>query len=121
MHLIVCPVCFQRSEYIFTLMEPNIVKESGVGEKKQEKNKERLPPGEREASRVKSAERGRLLLGLRLSKERLHFLFRSHGGVIEKWKFQGTRLADNQWHTLILAVGSHRVGLTVDCSSPLEM
>uniref|UniRef100_A0A3Q3W5M0 Thrombospondin-like N-terminal domain-containing protein n=1 Tax=Mola mola TaxID=94237 RepID=A0A3Q3W5M0_MOLML len=75
----------------------------------------------REASRVKSAERGRLLLGLRLSRERLHFLFRSHGGVIEKWRFQGTRLADNQWHTLVLAIDSHRVSLTVDCRSPLEI
>lgn len=66
-------------------------------------------------------ERGRLILGLRLSRKRLHFLFRGHAGATENWGFSGANLADNQWHTLVLAVGGHRVSLTVDCRIPLEM
>uniref|UniRef100_A0A671TUE0 Thrombospondin type laminin G domain and EAR repeats n=1 Tax=Sparus aurata TaxID=8175 RepID=A0A671TUE0_SPAAU len=66
-------------------------------------------------------ERGRIILGLRLSRKRLHFLFQGHGGVVEHWGFRGARLADNQWHTLVLVVDSRQVRLTVDCSLPLEM
>lgn len=65
--------------------------------------------------------RGRLVLGLRLSRKHLHFLFRGHAGATENWGFSGANLADNQWHTLVLAVGGHRVSLTVDCRIPLEM
>uniref|UniRef100_A0A8C9Y0Q3 Thrombospondin type laminin G domain and EAR repeats n=1 Tax=Sander lucioperca TaxID=283035 RepID=A0A8C9Y0Q3_SANLU len=72
-------------------------------------------------SLMDNEERGRVILGLRLSRKRLHFLFRSHRGVVERWVFRGDRLADNQWHTLVLVVGSHHVRLTVDCSSPLEI
>lgn len=103
-------------------MDPNKVEKRGLGKKEEERNTEREQHGETEVRRVKSSEeRGRLILGLRLSRKRLHFLFRGHGGVIENWGFRGTRLADNQWHTLVLAIGSHRVSLTVDCRSPVEM
>uniref|UniRef100_A0AAX7UXZ8 Thrombospondin-like N-terminal domain-containing protein n=1 Tax=Astatotilapia calliptera TaxID=8154 RepID=A0AAX7UXZ8_ASTCA len=64
---------------------------------------------------------GRLILGLKFSGKRLHFLYKGHRGVVEHWVFRGTQLADSQWHTLVLAIGSHHVKLTVDCSSPVEI
>lgn len=79
--------------------------EEQIGEEKHSKNNE---------------ERGRIILGLRFSRKYLHFLFKGHGGVVEHWVFRGTQLADNQWHTLVLTVGSG-VRLTVDCNSPVEM
>ncbi|XP_078134118.1 thrombospondin-type laminin G domain and EAR repeat-containing protein-like isoform X2 [Sander vitreus] len=124
----------KRNEYIFSLMEPKKVEKKRVEEKEKERdkgtilqsNKERgvsgeEQHGERERRVKNNEERGRVILGLRLSRKRLHFLFRSHRGVVERWVFQGDRLADNQWHTLVLVVGSHHVRLTVDCSSPLEI
>uniref|UniRef100_I3IYH1 Thrombospondin type laminin G domain and EAR repeats n=1 Tax=Oreochromis niloticus TaxID=8128 RepID=I3IYH1_ORENI len=54
-----------------------------------------------------NGEHGRLILGLKFSGKRLHFLYKGHGGVVEHWVFRGTQLADSQWHTLVLAVGSH--------------
>ncbi|XP_031166167.1 thrombospondin-type laminin G domain and EAR repeat-containing protein-like [Sander lucioperca] len=124
----------RRNEYIFSLMEPKKVEKKRVEEKEEQRdkgnilqrNKERGVSGEEQHGererRVKSnEERGRVILGLRLSRKRLHFLFRSHRGVVERWVFRGDRLADNQWHTLVLVVGSHHVRLTVDCSSPLEI
>lgn len=113
---------FQRHEYIFTLMEVNKVGRQGSRDKEEERDTKTEQPGETEAKLVKSnEERGRLILGLRLSRKRLHFLFRGHGGVVTKWGFQGTQLADNQWHTLVLTISGHHVSLTVDCRSPLEM
>ena len=81
---------------------------------KETRTKERDEQGEKDKER-------RLILGLRLSRKRLHFLFRGHRGVVEHWGFRGARLADNQWHTLVLTIDSHNVRLTVDCRSPLEM
>uniref|UniRef100_A0A3P8T8Z2 Thrombospondin type laminin G domain and EAR repeats n=1 Tax=Amphiprion percula TaxID=161767 RepID=A0A3P8T8Z2_AMPPE len=76
----------------------------------------------REKKQVKGDEQhGRIILGLKLSEKRLHFVFKGHAGVIKHWVFRGIQLADNQWHTLVLAVGSHHVRLTVDCNSPLEI
>uniref|UniRef100_A0A4W6EEI3 Thrombospondin type laminin G domain and EAR repeats n=1 Tax=Lates calcarifer TaxID=8187 RepID=A0A4W6EEI3_LATCA len=66
-------------------------------------------------------EHGRTILGLRFSRKYLHFLFKGHGGVMEHWVFRGARLADNQWHTLVLTVSGQHVRLTVDCNSPLEI
>lgn len=66
-------------------------------------------------------ERGRIVLGLRFSRKCLHFHFKGHGGVNEHWVFRGTRLADNQWHTLVLTIAGQHVRLSVDCNSPLEM
>ncbi|KAM7376057.1 hypothetical protein PAMP_005806 [Pampus punctatissimus] len=85
------------------------------------RSKERGASGEREKKRVKNNEGdGQIILGLRLLRNRLHFLFKGHGGVIEHWVFRGT-LADNQWHTLVLVVGSQHVRLTVDCNLPQEI
>lgn len=86
---------------------------SGEEDHGEEKKKER---------QVKSNdEHGRTILGLRFSRKYLHFLFKGHGGVMEHWVFRGARLADNQWHTLVLTVSGQHVRLTVDCNSPLEM
>lgn len=130
------PFTFQRNEYIFALKEPKQVETIGGGEEEEEndkgyileRNKKRTVGevqrhGEREKERrVKGREEhGRVLLGLRFSKERLHFLFRGHGGVVEHSLFRGAGLADDQWHTLVLSVDSHHVRLTVDCNTPLEM
>ncbi|KAF3845030.1 hypothetical protein F7725_008193 [Dissostichus mawsoni] len=114
------------NEYIFSLTEPKKgektgdnneedILERGVSGKEQHGNRE-------EERRVKSNEEpGRVILGLRFSKNLLHFLLKGHRGVVDRWVFRGTRLDDNQWHTLLLVVGSHHVRLTVDCNSPLEM
>ncbi|KAM8737574.1 thrombospondin-type laminin G domain and EAR repeat-containing protein-like [Acanthopagrus schlegelii] len=119
----VTPSAAKRNEYIFSLMEPKKVEKAGPVQK-EEDNIEREQHGEMEKKegRVKSnEEHGRIILGLRLSRKRLHFLFRGHGGVVEHWGFRGARLADNQWHTLVLVVDSRQVRLTVDCSLPLEI
>ncbi|GLD69348.1 thrombospondin-type laminin G domain and EAR repeat-containing protein-like isoform X1 [Lates japonicus] len=115
----------KRNEYIFSLMEPK------TGEKGDilDSNKNRGISGEEDQGeerkkerRVKSNdEHGRIILGLRFSGKCLHFLFKGHGGVVEHWVFRGARLADNQWHTLVLTVGGQHVRLTVDCNSPLEI
>lgn len=104
-------------------MEPKKVEKTGPVQK-EEDNNEREQHGvmEKKERRVKNnEERGRIILGLRLSRKRLHFLFQGHGGIVEHWGFRGARLADNQWHTLVLVVDSRQVRLTVDCSLPLEM
>uniref|UniRef100_A0A3B4UN02 Thrombospondin type laminin G domain and EAR repeats n=1 Tax=Seriola dumerili TaxID=41447 RepID=A0A3B4UN02_SERDU len=75
---------------------------------------------EEEKQGKSNEEHGRIILGLRFSRKYLHFLFKGHGGVVEHWVFRGTQLADNQWHTLVLTIGS-RVRLTVDCNSPVEI
>ncbi|XP_059209653.1 thrombospondin-type laminin G domain and EAR repeat-containing protein-like [Centropristis striata] len=114
----VTSVAPKRNEYIFSLMEPKTAEKRDVEEEKSNKGdilEEIKEDGEREK------ERGRVILGLRFSRKRLHFLFRGPGGVVEHWMFRGSRLADNQWHTLVLVVGSHHARLTVDCSSPLEI
>lgn len=117
-------------------MGPKRVKTKRVGTKEEKNNKEDVlernaessnsggeQRGEREKKRrVKSEEeREQILLGLRFSKRRLHFLFRGHEGVVERWRFRGAGLADNHWHTLVLGVGSQRVRLTVDCGKAQEM
>ncbi|XP_056282906.1 thrombospondin-type laminin G domain and EAR repeat-containing protein-like [Pseudoliparis swirei] len=115
----------KRNEYIFALKEPKQVETIGGGEEEEENDKGYIL--ERNKKRTKERrvkgreEHGRVLLGLRFSKERLHFLFRGHGGVVEHSLFRGARLADDQWHTLVLSVDSHHVRLTVDCNTPLEI
>ncbi|TNN48883.1 Thrombospondin-type laminin G domain and EAR repeat-containing protein [Liparis tanakae] len=116
--------------------EPKQVETTGGGEEEEEDDKDyslernkkrtvgevqRHGEGEKKSRVTAREEHGRVLLGLRLSKERLHFLFRGHGGVVEQSSFRGAGLADDQWHTVVLSVGSHRVRLTVDCNTPLEM
>ncbi|XP_069007924.1 thrombospondin-type laminin G domain and EAR repeat-containing protein-like isoform X2 [Embiotoca jacksoni] len=106
-------ITLKRNEYVFSLMEPK-----KVADKRAVKETEQ----QREKKQVRSSEeRAQILLGLKFSRKRLHFLFKGHGEVTEQWVFRGTRLADNQWHTLVLNIGTHHVRLTVDCNSPLEI
>ncbi|KAM6946166.1 thrombospondin-type laminin G domain and EAR repeat-containing protein [Aplochiton taeniatus] len=62
----------------------------------------------------------RLLLGLRVSQERLHFLLTGPAGR-KRVSFKAVHLADNHWHTLVLAVTGRHVTLTVDCGMALEL
>ncbi|XP_063285980.1 thrombospondin-type laminin G domain and EAR repeat-containing protein [Pelobates fuscus] len=65
-----------------------------------------------------------VLLGIRYSENKLHFLFWSpehSNGLKTKVTFRGILLADNQWHTLVLAVSGNSVSLTIDCSVPVEI
>ncbi|XP_041669137.1 thrombospondin-type laminin G domain and EAR repeat-containing protein-like [Cheilinus undulatus] len=116
----------KRNEYIFSLMESKQTKKQDVENDKRnilETNTKSEHHEERETTRqVKSSEEhGRVILGLRSSRKRLHFLYRGNGGVTEQLVFGGAPLVDNQWHTLVLTVGSHHVRITVDCNSPLEI
>ncbi|KAK5857618.1 hypothetical protein PBY51_010850 [Eleginops maclovinus] len=123
----------KRNEYIFSLTEPKKVEKAGVGEEEEENNKrdllenrgvsgvEQHGQGEKERRVKSNKEPGRIILGLRLSNNRLHFILKGHGGVVDHWVFRGARLDDNQWHTMVLVIGSRHVRLTVDCNSPLEI
>ncbi|XP_034050860.1 thrombospondin-type laminin G domain and EAR repeat-containing protein-like [Thalassophryne amazonica] len=127
----VADIAPKRNEYIFSLMAPKTV-ETRAAEKDAGKMSagpiERLVDEELEAGqrgkmrRAKSNERrGRLIMALRLSRTRVHFVFKGHRGALEQLAFRSTWLADNQWHTLLFGVDSGHVRLTVDCSSPQEM
>ncbi|XP_051564788.1 thrombospondin-type laminin G domain and EAR repeat-containing protein-like [Myxocyprinus asiaticus] len=61
-----------------------------------------------------------LLLGLRLSQNKLHFLQKGQGSR-KRITFKAVSLADNRWHTLVLAVTEQYTILTVDCGIPLEI
>ncbi|XP_026161813.1 thrombospondin-type laminin G domain and EAR repeat-containing protein-like isoform X2 [Mastacembelus armatus] len=125
----------KRNEYIFSLMEPKKEEKRAVQEKEEENvqgnmlksSKQRNisgegQDGEKKERQVQSnEERGRIILGLRISKKRLHFLFKGHRGAVEHWVFRNTRLADNQWHTVVLTISSQHARLTVDCAPPLEI
>ncbi|KAJ8410108.1 hypothetical protein AAFF_G00211490 [Aldrovandia affinis] len=62
----------------------------------------------------------RLLMGLRFSQERVHFLFLGPGGR-ERLTFHSVQLADNRWHTLVLAMTGQYATLTIDCGLPLDL
>ncbi|XP_006811036.1 thrombospondin-type laminin G domain and EAR repeat-containing protein-like, partial [Neolamprologus brichardi] len=63
-----------------------------------------------------------LLLGLRVSKNRLHFLTTSPGpGGRSRMTFKDVGLDNNRWHTVVLAVTGPYATLTVDCGLPLEL
>ncbi|XP_064165813.1 thrombospondin-type laminin G domain and EAR repeat-containing protein [Anguilla rostrata] len=62
----------------------------------------------------------RMLMGLRFSQDRLHFLFLGPGGW-ERLAFRSVRLADGRWHTLVLAVSGPYATLTLDCGMPLDL
>ncbi|XP_042162324.1 thrombospondin-type laminin G domain and EAR repeat-containing protein-like [Oncorhynchus tshawytscha] len=65
-------------------------------------------------------ESDRLLIGLLVSQERLHFLFQ--GPTVKKRiTFRAVRLADNHWHTVVLAVTGRYATLRVDCGMALEL
>uniref|UniRef100_A0A8C5RYY0 Laminin G domain-containing protein n=1 Tax=Laticauda laticaudata TaxID=8630 RepID=A0A8C5RYY0_LATLA len=82
---------FKRNEYIFTVLDENS---------------------------------DTLQLGLRYSQSKLHFLFWSRD-LLNGWQtqitFRDVFLADNQWHTLVLAVSQGSFSLTVDCSIPIDV
>ncbi|MGH0162851.1 UNVERIFIED_CONTAM: hypothetical protein FKN15_044243 [Acipenser sinensis] len=61
-----------------------------------------------------------LLLGLRYSQDKLHFLFWNYGDR-DHITFRSVKLADNRWHTLILAVSGVYASLTVDCGIPVDL
>ncbi|XP_052004952.1 thrombospondin-type laminin G domain and EAR repeat-containing protein-like [Xyrauchen texanus] len=61
-----------------------------------------------------------LLLGLRLSQNKLHILQRGQGSR-KRITFKAIGLADNRWHTVVLAVTGHYTSLTVDCGIPLDL
>lgn len=61
-----------------------------------------------------------LLLALKLSKERLHFLYQGSKGK-ERLAFRHVHLADGHWHTLVLAMSGQHATLTIDCGIPLEL
>ncbi|XP_034989625.2 thrombospondin-type laminin G domain and EAR repeat-containing protein [Zootoca vivipara] len=65
-----------------------------------------------------------LLLGLRYSRNKIHFIFWSRelsNGWQTRVTFRDVFLADNQWHTLVLAVTKGSFSLTVDCSIPTDV
>lgn len=61
-----------------------------------------------------------LLLGMRFSKEKVHLIYQGSMGR-ERLSFKRIRLADNHWHSLVLAVSGHHATLTLDCGIPLEL
>ncbi|XP_036965589.1 thrombospondin-type laminin G domain and EAR repeat-containing protein-like isoform X2 [Acanthopagrus latus] len=63
-----------------------------------------------------------LLLGLRVSENRLHFVaMPPDAGGRSRLVFKDVELDDNRWHTLVLAVTGLYATLTVDCGLPLEL
>ncbi|KAM3608165.1 uncharacterized protein V6R79_020260 [Siganus canaliculatus] len=63
-----------------------------------------------------------LLLGLRVSENRLHFLATPPGaGGRSRLSFKDVGLDDDRWHTVVLAVTGQFATLTVDCGLPLEL
>ncbi|XP_049726920.1 thrombospondin-type laminin G domain and EAR repeat-containing protein [Elephas maximus indicus] len=84
-----------------------------------------LPPKKNEyLLTVVAEERGVLLLGLRYSASKLHFLFLSEGAS-GAWQirvsFRNLALTDSRWHTLVLAVSEGSFSLTVDCGLPMDI
>ncbi|XP_053732225.1 thrombospondin-type laminin G domain and EAR repeat-containing protein-like isoform X2 [Synchiropus splendidus] len=63
---------------------------------------------------------GTLLVGLRLSGTRLHFLFTPRSARV-CLAFDGVQLDDGLWHTLVLAVTGIHASLTIDCGPALEL
>ncbi|KAK2494997.1 LOW QUALITY PROTEIN: hypothetical protein MC885_016340 [Smutsia gigantea] len=73
---------------------------------------------------VLTQERDTLLLGLRYSPTRLHFLFLSEdaaGAWLTQVSFRDLVLTDSQWHTLVLAVSEDSFSLTMDCGLPMDI
>ncbi|XP_063788311.1 thrombospondin-type laminin G domain and EAR repeat-containing protein [Pseudophryne corroboree] len=84
-----------------------------------------LPPKKNEyLFTVIREESKHVLLGIRYSENKIHFLFwnaeHSHN-FQTKVTFRGVSLANDQWHTLVLAVSGISISLTIDCSIPMEI
>lgn len=65
-----------------------------------------------------------VLVGLRYSPSKLHFLFWSPeraGGWQNRVTFRNVSLADSRWHTLVLAVSGQSFSLSVDCGIPKDV
>ncbi|XP_060684064.1 thrombospondin-type laminin G domain and EAR repeat-containing protein-like [Hemiscyllium ocellatum] len=65
-----------------------------------------------------------MLLGLRLSSDKLHLEFSQSDHPYSHRKratFRDLHLADRHWHTLVLAVTANIVSLTIDCCPPIDM
>ncbi|XP_043550411.1 thrombospondin-type laminin G domain and EAR repeat-containing protein [Chiloscyllium plagiosum] len=65
-----------------------------------------------------------MLLGLRLSSDKLHLEFSQSDHPYSHRKratFRDLHLADRHWHTLVLAVTANIVSLTIDCCPPVDM
>ncbi|XP_040213347.1 thrombospondin-type laminin G domain and EAR repeat-containing protein [Rana temporaria] len=84
-----------------------------------------LPPKKNEYLFTMITEDSRhVLLGLRYSENKLHFLFRNTERSDEwqtKVTFRSISLADDRWHTLVLAVSGTSITLTTDCNIPTEI
>ncbi|XP_029900579.1 thrombospondin-type laminin G domain and EAR repeat-containing protein-like [Myripristis murdjan] len=119
----------KRNEYIFSVLEERKEENGTVEEEKDEgthlerdiNGEEQVGEREEHTQVKRDGGGGRVVLGLRLSRNRLHLVFKRHGGFVQHWVFRGIRLVDNQWHTLVLTISGRHARLTVDCSSPLEM
>lgn len=62
----------------------------------------------------------KLLVGLRLSHDKVHFL-RRIGDRTERVTFRQVNMADGHWHTMVLALSGHYAILTLDCGIPVEL
>ncbi|XP_072253876.1 thrombospondin-type laminin G domain and EAR repeat-containing protein-like [Leuresthes tenuis] len=62
-----------------------------------------------------------LLLGFRVSKDRLHLMTSAGSGGRSRIVFKDVALDDNRWHTIVLAVTGQYAMLTIDCGLPLEL
>lgn len=63
-----------------------------------------------------------LLLGLRVSNNRLHLLSTAPGKrAVGRLSYKHVGLDDNRWHTLVLAITGPYATLTVDCGLSLEL
>lgn len=109
----------KKNEYIFSIIKPRGEEQEVVTDDRIRRPNALKKSGKRR--RKNHSERGWIMLGMRFSRKRLHFLFKGPKEGLDQWVFRGTRLADDQWHTLLLHVGAGRVTLTVDCGSPQEI
>ncbi|KAM9777531.1 thrombospondin-type laminin G domain and EAR repeat-containing protein-like [Neosynchiropus ocellatus] len=109
----------KKNEYIFSIIRPKGEEQEVVTDDGMKHLNTLKRSGKRR--RKNHSDRGWIMLGMRFSRKRLHFLFKGPKESLEQWVFRGTRLADDQWHTLVLHVGVGRVRLTVDCGSPQEI
>ncbi|KAG7330721.1 hypothetical protein KOW79_004690 [Hemibagrus wyckioides] len=62
----------------------------------------------------------KMLVGLRLSHDKVHFLWRI-GDRTERVTFRQVNMADGHWHTMVLALSGHYAVLTLDCGIPVEL
>uniref|UniRef100_A0A146ZKE6 Thrombospondin type laminin G domain and EAR repeats n=1 Tax=Fundulus heteroclitus TaxID=8078 RepID=A0A146ZKE6_FUNHE len=117
----------KRDEYIFSLVGPTKAERSSVEDQEDVlggKNEEFISEDEQRAKRnetKRDEKSGGIVLGLKLSRNGLHFVFKGHGKSTEHWSLKGIHLTPNQWHTLVVVIGLHHMKLIVDCNSPLEI